>query len=92
MGMSTHVIGFRPVDDVWRKHEAVWKACKAAGVDPPAATRDFFDDQEPDDTGIEVNLGDAEREWDDGDMRAGIEVDLTKVPANVKVLRFYNSW
>jgi hypothetical protein len=47
MGMSTHVVGFKPPDEKWRKMKAVWDACEAAGTDPPAAVSKFFEGDVP---------------------------------------------
>jgi len=105
MGMSTHVVGFRPPDEKWRKMKAVWDACKAAETDPPVEVEDFFGGDEPDEAGVEVRLDplllDDNKaklgvvvDWED-DMREGLEVDLEKLRANfpsVTKLRFYNSY
>ena len=89
MGMSTHVIGFRPPDEKWKAMKAVWDSCKAAGVDPPKGVNEFFDWQEPDAAGVEVKI--KAREWSD-DSREGYEIDVESLPKDVKVIRFYNSW
>lgn len=95
MGMSTHVVGIRPPDDDFKKHKAVYDACEAAGVSVPKETHDFFnldEVNEPDEAGVIVNLPKGAESEYDSDMRQGIEVDLEKLPAGVKRLRFYNSW
>lgn len=94
MSMSTHVVGIRPPDANWLKHKKVWDACEAAGVAIPRATMDFFDGVEPDDAGVLLDddkLNDAVTEWKD-EYRSGFEVEIEKLPAGVKRLRFYNSW
>ncbi len=88
MGMSTHVIGFRPPDEEWHRHKAVWDACKKAGVPVPDETDVFFDG-DPDERGIEVSL-DATK-WED-EMREGVEIEVAKLPDSVTHIRFYNSW
>lgn len=89
MSMSTSVVGFIPPDSTWEKMRAVWDACAAAGVDPPGEVSDFFGDEPPDAHGREVEL--PHREWK-AEMREGVEVDVSALPPNVKVVRFYNSW
>ena len=89
MGMSMHVIGFAPPDDVWKRHKAVWDACKAAGVDAPAETGRFFGYQDPDPSGVEKDI--PHREWQD-DMRDGFEIDVASIPEGIKSIRFYCSW
>ena len=32
MGMSTHIVGFRPADEAWNKHKKVWDTCVGAGL------------------------------------------------------------
>jgi hypothetical protein len=90
--MSTHIVGFRPADEKWNKMKATWLACEDAGVPIPEEVKAFFHYESPGDKpGIEVEIKEALREWTD-DCRQGYEVDLTKLPPDVKVLRFYNSW
>ncbi len=92
MSMSTHVVGFRPADEKWKKMKAVWDACKMAGTEVPNTVIQFFGGEAPGDKpGMEVKLDRAVIEWND-DYRQGYEVDLTKLPPDVTVLRFYNSW
>jgi hypothetical protein len=91
MGMSTHVIGFRPPDEQWRKMKAVYDACKAAGTEAPRSVIEFFNDEEPDDNGQSADIKAATRPYQD-DSREGIEVDITKLPQGLKIVRFYNSW
>lgn len=96
MGMSTHVIGFKPPDETWQRMKAVWDACEAAGIDLPAEVDHYFQGERPDPAGVEVPKTDlvklgALREWDVGDSE-GYEVELEKLPADIKILRFFNSW
>lgn len=91
MGMSTHVRGFVPPDDKWKKMKAAWDACKAAGAKVPHEVGDFFDWEEPNDAGMEVVLGAAVREWNT-DSQSGYEVIVEKLPPRVKIVRVYNAW
>ena len=89
MSMSTHVIGFAPPDDEWKKMKAVWDACDNAGLPIPRKVEEFFGGDPPDDAGVEVKL--MVEEWRD-EGREGYEVNLDKVPKHVKRIRFYNTW
>jgi hypothetical protein len=89
MSISTTVIGFVPPDDKWRTMKAIWDSCKQAGIDAPEAVTDFFDDQEPDAAGVEIEL--PLEEWRN-DYAEGYELDVSKIPAHVKTIRFFNSW
>lgn len=91
MGMSTHVVGFRPADDLWHKMESAYRACEKAGVPIPPEVSRFFDYDGPGDRpGKEVSIEGAVKEYSN-DYSLGFEVDLTKLPKDVTVLRFYNS-
>ena len=92
MSMSTHIVGFRPADEKWKEMKTIWDACEKAGIDIPEAVEEFFDGEAPGDKpGAEVEIESALREWQD-EGASGYEVDLGKLPKNVTVLRFYNSW
>jgi hypothetical protein len=92
MSMSTHVVGFRPADKKWHQMKKIWQDCEAADVPIPKEVLEFFDHEDPaDKPGAEVELKDALREWH-GDGRSGYEVDIMKLPPDVKILRFYNAW
>lgn len=93
MSMSTHVVGFKPVDAKWKAMRDVYVACKAAKIDLPREVEKFFEDGAPDDNGVRVDLDKypCVRQWDDV-MSKGLEIDLSKLPADVKIIRFFNSW
>lgn len=94
MSMSTHICGIVPPDDNWKKMKAVWDSCVAAGVSVPADVCAFFNDGSPDERGVVIDkkgLGGAVTEYK-AEMSEGFEVDLTKLPKGVKVVRFYNTW
>ena len=94
MGMSTHIIGFRPADEKWKAMKAAYEACEAAGVSPPDEVAEFFCDEPPGDRpGMEVDIEDSDaiREWSIDSM-SGYEIDLTKIQRDVSVIRVYNAW
>ena len=96
MGMSTGVVGFKPPDDKWKAMKAVWDACKAAGVPAPKAVEDYFGEVPPDESGVYVSQralekAGAVRNYTE-DSQQGFEVLLDKLPKDVTIIRFYNSW
>jgi hypothetical protein len=96
MGMSTHVVGFKPPDEKWQKMFAALQACAAAGVDVPDEVERFFEYDEPDPTGVRVPektliAAGAVAEWSD-QYRQGFEINVAKLPKDVTVVRVYNSW
>lgn len=96
MGMSTHVAGFKPPDEMWRRMKAVWDACEAANLTVPTAVKRFFEGEAPDDEGVEVDQyvlieAGAVRKWID-DAAEGFEIVVANIPPDVKVIRVYNAW
>ena len=91
MSMSTHIIAFRPPDEDWLKMKQVYDACLTAGIDIPDQVASFFGDDRPDDTGVRIDIDHLLEEWQE-DSRQGFQLELSKLPADIKILRFYNSW
>lgn len=91
--MSTHVVGFRPPDEKWEKMKNVWESCHRAGIEAPKEVCEFFEWEEPDKNGVivEIENTDAVKEYNK-DMREGFEVDIDKLPKDVKIIRFYNAY
>jgi len=95
MSMSPNVVGFRPPDEAWEKHKAVWAACKAAEVAIPEETLEFFDGEDPlDKPGAEIDLEDSDccSAYSDELGRSGFELDVERLPTGLKIIRFFNSW
>jgi len=91
MSMSTYVIGFRPPDAEWERMYKVWRVCQEADVELPDEVGSFFDYEDPDAKGLEVDLMAVAKEWKNG-MREGYEIKLSELPNNITHIRFYNSW
>ncbi len=89
MNMSTRVVAFRAPDEKWKKMKAAWDACEEADLDTPEELLDFFDYNEPDPRGVEIDI--PRHSWT-ADMQEGFEIFLEEVPEDVKVIRFYNSY
>lgn len=89
MGMSTHVVGFKPPNDKWKQMRHAYDSCKIAGIDIPEEVNKYFNYEEPDSAGVEVDL--KSTEWNIGHA-SGIEIDISKLDKDVKIIRFYNSW
>jgi hypothetical protein len=89
--MSTHIYGFRPPDEEWKKKKEAFDACQRAGVDPPEDLWHFFNNEDPDDAGVQVDIKDAVEEYHDSSSM-GFQVDLEKLPKGIRYVRFVNSW
>ncbi len=91
MSMSSHVVGFRPPDETFDKMFVVWNTCQEAGVTVPKEVQEFFGWESPDENGIVVDIKEAVTPYN-ADYQDGFEVDITKLPKDVKIIRFYNSY
>ncbi len=96
MSMSTHICGFKPADEKWKLMKAIWDACAAAKVKPPDEVEQFFEGCDPDPAGVvvseeELEKAGAVKEYASS-SESGYEVDVSKLPKGVKILRFINSW
>lgn len=91
MSMSTNVVAFRPADEKWKQMKAIYDACNEAGVTRPKEVDAFFNGVAPDENGVEVEIDQAVRKWCDYSCE-GLEVDISKLPKDIKIVRFYNSW
>jgi len=93
MGMSTHVVGIKPPDQAWKAMKSAWDACVAAKVSVPIEVLNFFGHEIPDAAGVVVDLEKTEAvEQYNTDSVQGFEVRIDKLPKDVKVVRFYNSY
>lgn len=97
MGMSTHVVAFKPATDpAYAKMKAVWFACWEAGVQIPDAVNKYFNYSEPDAEGVQVTQKDlikcgAITEYE-ADTVTGFELHVDKLPKHVTLVRFYNAF
>jgi hypothetical protein len=94
--MSKHIIGIKPPDDKWLAMKAVYDACILAKITVPHEVISFFGGDEPDAMGVRVRQSILEKcgaviEYS-ADMRDGFEIDITKLPKDVKIIRVYNSY
>ena len=90
---STHVEGFKKPDANWKKMKAVYDACIEADVDVPEEVEDYFNGEEPDESGVNVDLEDTDccKEYS-ADSCSGYEIDVTKLPKDITIIRVYNSY
>lgn len=97
MSMSMHCLAVKPADEKYKKMAAAYRACEEAGISPPQDVVEFFNHEEPDDTGTTVTLGGYDskhpscEKWRD-DSTEGFQVDITRLPEGTRYVRFYCSW
>lgn len=93
MGMSTHVVGIRPRDEKYVDMLTIWAACKKMNVEIPKDVRSYFNDEPPAvGGGVIVELSKKSVSKYSEESRDGLDVDLSNLPPDVKILRFYNSY
>lgn len=93
MSMYTFVTGIKPPDEKWKKLKEVWEVCEKGGVRIPEEVLQFFKHEPPDMLGVVVNLKeDMCVEHRHGNASEIWEVDITKLPKDVKIIRFENSY
>ena len=88
---SLAVVGFRPPDAEHETMRQAWLALVDAGLPVPTQLDEYFDYQHPEETGTEIDL----EEWGEGEcfteIKAGFEIDVTKLPPGIKIIRVYDS-
>lgn len=94
--MHSYVLGIRPADTKYKKMLTLYHQCTDAGVSLPPEVRDFFNNEPPDPTGVVIRLPaspgpGAVKEYHE-DMLEGFEIDITKLPKDVTIIRFVNSY
>lgn len=93
--MSTSVIGIIPADDKFKKMLSIYKSCKDIKIAPPIEVLDFFHGETPDESGVKIHLSypehDGVKEYQN-DYSSGYEIEIDKLPKNIKFVRVVNSW
>lgn len=98
MGMSTNIVAFIPdTDETYQKHKKVLLACLEADVELPKTTAEYFNYSYPQECALEEKLTFDLKEGEHyqifkNDWSRGFEIDLNKIPKEVKTIRFYNSF
>lgn len=96
MGMSTSIVGVRDLDKQFAKMAAVKEACEKAGIEYPPGLLAYF-------SSPGENIAYLRQEMEEVDISAAItktsedatntwEVDLKKLPEDVKAVRFSNGY
>ena len=97
MSESISVTAFRDMDGEFQRMLEAKRYCEAHGFSYPKEVQDYFggdvEEAEDDlrDSMLEVPLGDIVQEYE-SEGSDGYEVDVTRLPKEVKTLRFSRSW
>lgn len=92
--MDCYVNGIKPANEKFKQMKAIWDMCDKADIKVPEEVGDFFGWEEPSQYGVVVSqneLGDAIEELKE-EYTDGYLVYLDRLPKDVKVLKFYNSY
>jgi hypothetical protein len=101
MSLLTFVEFGKPVDDKYIKYKNVWDACEAANIPIPEEVLSFFEYKAPDGLAIWTM---AKEDYIDGKFKdpavtrvtaPGSEsyiIDLSKLPADTKLIKITNSF
>ena len=100
MSMYTYFELGKPVDKKYQDYKKVWAACEAAGIDIPDEVVNYFGDEAPDGKGIwnqvkedrEGNLDCEAISFNGRDGQDAWIVDLRKLPEDIKLIKFVNSY
>lgn len=99
MSMSTHLVGIKPPDKKWKAMKAAYDACIEADIPVPEEVEKFFEYEVPDSKGVPIELSKQIGgvlafgvTYFTEEGKSGYEVELDKLPEDIKILRFYNSW
>lgn len=93
MSVSYNVVGIKPADDKFKSMQKIWELCRAQKVSVPDEVDSFFNGETPDTSGVRVKLGKAQGVIESRtEYYSGFEVDLRKLPTDVKIIRFEMSF
>jgi len=91
--MSHHlnINGFTEPSTEWLEMKAAYDACDKAGVRIPEEVQQYFHYEPPKHPGQPIDITKAVTPYR-GDMEEGFDVDISKLPPNVKLVRFHVSY
>ena len=92
MGMSTHIVGFKPPNEKFKQMKQVYDTCIEAGVKVPDEVMRFFKWDNPEDNGVEVDLNSFVKKVTPHDCADGFELHLDELDPDIKIIRFVNSY
>jgi hypothetical protein len=88
MSVDTVIKGLIPVDEKYKKMLSVYRQCEELDIEVPDEVATFFDDREPDDDGMQVDIDSAMT--GDIDHEGGVIIDLDKLPPNIRKIKVEN--
>lgn len=97
MSMSTHIHAFRDMDGEFKRMMDAKVYCDAHSLSYPREVDTYFrgsaeeSEQYLRDEMLEIDIRDALTDYSDHSSQ-GYEVDVSKLPKEVKTIRFVNSW
>ena len=93
MSESYHIHGICEPDAKWKEYQEILSICERNNVETPAEVQEYFEDSDPELSGVTMQLGPADGVTKySADMRTGFDVEIAKLPDNVTKLRFFVSY
>lgn len=89
MSMSMYVVGIMPPNQRYLEMKAIWDSCVQADIPVPEGVEEYFHGEDPDDTGIRIDISSSE--WQ-SDCDGGLEVQVKDIPPGVETIRFVCSY
>lgn len=87
MSVSLGIRGIVEPTEEFNKKYTAYKACEAAEIEIPDALRAYFDFDEPNQSGLAVDISDVSEQRD-----GMVEIDLTKLRKDITKIQVYLSW
>jgi len=91
MSADLIISGFRPADERYEKMRSVYNNMRELNLTVPNEVLNFFDGNGPNEHGSEVSIKDAITPYK-GVETDGFDIDLSKLPKDVTVIRAYIQW
>lgn len=93
MSATYSVYGVKQTDDRFHKMKAIYDTCQEAGVEIPSEVYEYFNHEEPNDTGIVIRLSEEPYVTQfHKPGTSGFDVKLSDIPKGLTHIRFKMSY
>jgi hypothetical protein len=94
MSMSTHIYAIKSPDQTWNEMKDIWDLCLKNNIPIPSKVGAYFGYNTPNKHGVKINITKEEEivETYSEEGASGFIVHLDKLPHDITMLKFKNSW
>jgi hypothetical protein len=94
MSMDTHIYAIKDPDQTWKEMKDIWDLCHKHGIAIPKQVDEYFGYDTPDEHGVHVNIKEKKEivEAYSEEGASGYIIHLDKLPKDITLLKFENSW